>query len=147
MSNAAPLLLVVDDDELNRDLLRRRLERAGFRVAVAEDGRAALSALERLQPDLVLLDLMMPGMSGLEVLREIRAGHLAGVPVVLVSAWGHSEDIVAEGLASGADDFICKPLDLAAALGCIRAQLAGKGPGAAAATNGSRRTDQERGRP
>ncbi|MBP1634401.1 MAG: hypothetical protein H6Q10_975 [Acidobacteria bacterium] len=124
MSEAKPLLLVVDDDEMNRDMLGRRLERAGFDVTLAEDGPSALTALDRVQPDLILLDIMMPGMSGLEVLRRIRAapgGHRA--QVILVTARAQSEDIV-EGLEAGADDYVTKPIDMPVALARIRTQLA-----------------------
>lgn len=124
MTDSKPLLLVVDDDEMNRDMLGRRLVRAGYEVAVAEDGPAALAALARMRPALILLDVMMPGMSGLEVLRRIRAapeGRFA--PVILVTARAQSEDVV-EGLEAGADDYVTKPIDMAVALARIRTQLA-----------------------
>ena len=124
VSEAKPLLLVVDDDEMNRDMLGRRLERAGYQVVTAQDGPSALTTLDRVHPDLILLDIMMPGMSGLEVLRRIRStpgGHHA--QVVLVTAKAQSEDVV-DGLEAGADDYITKPIDMAVALARIRTQLA-----------------------
>src|SRR5205085_10033785 len=88
-------LLVVDDDDNNRDLLSRRLRRKGFSVAVAASGREALERIARRRFDLVLLDIMMPGMSGVEVLEEIRGRHsLAELPVIMTTALGDSATVV-----------------------------------------------------
>ncbi len=118
-----PTLLLVDDEELNRDMLGRRLERQGYRVVPAEDGLAALAVLDRTPIDLVLLDVMMPGLSGLDVLRRIRARHGPDrLPVIMVTAKAQSEDVV-DALDLGANDYITKPVDFPVALARIRAQV------------------------
>jgi serine/threonine protein kinase/CheY-like chemotaxis protein len=104
-------LLVVDDVEANRDLLARRLQREGFGVVVAHDGPSAIQKVTSERIDLVLLDVNMPGMSGLEVLRQIRAApSLAGLPVIMATARTDSKDIV-EALDLGANDYVTKPID------------------------------------
>ena len=123
MRESAATLLVVDDDVVTRTLLGRRLEGAGYRVVLAEDGPSALEAVEASEPDLVLLDIMMPGMNGFEVLRRLRASAGPRLPVIFVTAREMSDDIV-EGLESGADDCIAKPVDIPVALARIRTQLA-----------------------
>ena len=88
-------LLVVDDNEMNRDMLARRLTRRGYTVAVAEDGHQALQMIEAQPFDLVLLDIMMPGISGLEVLKRLRQQHsMANLPVIMTTAKDQSVDIV-----------------------------------------------------
>jgi DNA-binding response OmpR family regulator len=123
MMSVSGCLLVVDDDEANRDLLSRRLTRKGYEVAVAEDGSRAIG-LVRGQPfDLVLLDVVMPGLSGLEVLQELRQSHPATeLPVIMVTAKNESGDIV-EALRLGANDYVSKPLDFPVVLARIQAQL------------------------
>jgi diguanylate cyclase (GGDEF)-like protein/PAS domain S-box-containing protein len=119
-------LLVVDDSEANRDLLSRRLARAGFDVETAADAPEALDCLRRREADLVLLDSMMPGMSGLELLRLLRATYTAEqLPVIMVTAISSSEKVV-EALNAGANDYITKPIDFAVALARIQSQLARK---------------------
>src|SRR4051794_30766461 len=99
-------LLVVDDDELNRDMLSRRLERKGYHVAVSEDGYGALAQVAERPFDLILLDIMMPGISGLEVLKVIRERHPATeLPVIMATARDQSEDIV-QALQLGANDYV-----------------------------------------
>jgi CheY-like chemotaxis protein len=116
-------ILVVDDLPANRDLMSRRLERSGFRVLAASSGPEALDALRRFPVDLVLLDIMMPGMTGLDVLRTVRMTRSAAVlPVVMVTAKTDSEDVV-EALALGANDYVTKPVDYPVALARIRAHL------------------------
>jgi len=106
-------LLVVDDVDANRDLLTRWLTKRGFRVVAAPDGLAALH-LVRTQPiDLVILDVTMPGMSGLDVLRELRATvGAADLPVIMATARSRSEHVV-EALDLGANDYVTKPVDFA----------------------------------
>ncbi|MGH3718146.1 MAG: response regulator transcription factor [Pseudonocardiaceae bacterium] len=104
MSSAA--VLVVDDDVLVRDVVGRYLGRAGYQVTVAGDGADALLAAEATPPDLVVLDLMLPGLSGLEVCRLLRAQ--GPVPIVMLTALGEEEDRIL-GLEMGADDYITKP--------------------------------------
>jgi len=102
----APLVLVVDDDGTVTDVLSRYLEHAGLRVITASDGPTALALAAQHRPDLVVLDLMLPGIDGLEVCRRLRAER--PVPVVMLTALGTEEDRVA-GLERGADDYIVKP--------------------------------------
>ncbi len=99
-------VLVVDDDVMVRDVVGRYLGRAGYHVTVAGDGEQALHAAQAAPPDLVVLDLMLPGLSGLEVCRRLRAA--GPVPVVMLTALGEEEDRIA-GLELGADDYITKP--------------------------------------
>ncbi|MGH3432615.1 MAG: response regulator transcription factor [Thermocrispum sp.] len=99
-------VLVVDDDETVRDVVRRYLEIAGFTVDLAGDGAAALRLFAERPADLVVLDVMMPGMSGLEVCRQLRGR--SDVPVVMLTALGEEENRIA-GLQLGADDYVTKP--------------------------------------
>jgi signal transduction histidine kinase len=120
----AGTVLVVDDERPNRDLLARRLGQHGFRVLTASGGTEALDALASRSCDLVLLDVMMPVMSGLEVLAAIRHNEAwRDLPVIMVTAKNESRDIV-EALDLGADDYVTKPLDFPVALARVRAQLA-----------------------
>ncbi len=116
-------LLVVDDEAPNRDLLGRRLEHHGFRVILASSGAEALEALAAQSFDLALLDVMMPEMSGLDVLAAVRRS-LAWreLPVIMVTAKSDSRDVV-EALDLGADDYVTKPLDFPVTLARVRAQL------------------------
>jgi DNA-binding response OmpR family regulator len=99
-------VLVVDDDLTVRDVVRRYLERAGHQVALADNGEDALAWIARHEPDLVVLDLMLPGIDGLEVCRRLRA--TSTVPVVMLTALGEEENRIA-GLQLGADDYVTKP--------------------------------------
>ncbi|GIJ51018.1 DNA-binding response regulator [Virgisporangium aliadipatigenens] len=100
-------VLVVDDDPTVSDVVRRYLERAGLDVHLAGDGVSALRAFETGRPDLVVLDLMLPGIDGLEVCRRMRAAR-SDVPVVMLTALGEEADRVL-GLEIGADDYVTKP--------------------------------------
>src|SRR5688500_6554208 len=100
-------VLVVDDDPTVSDVVRRYLERAEFEVTLAEDGPGALSAVAQSRPDLVVLDLMLPGIDGLEVCRRLRADD-ASLPIVMLTALGEEGDRVV-GLSLGADDYVTKP--------------------------------------
>jgi DNA-binding response OmpR family regulator len=100
-------ILVVDDDPTVSDVVRRYLERAGLAVTLAADGPAGLRAYEAARPDLVVLDLMLPGLDGLEVARRLRAGP-DETPIVMLTALGEEADRVL-GLQLGADDYITKP--------------------------------------
>jgi DNA-binding response OmpR family regulator len=99
-------VLVVDDDPTVSDVVRRYLERAGLTVDRASDGPAALALAAERSPDLVVLDLMLPGMSGLEVCRRLR--RTSDVPVVMLTALGEESDRVV-GFETGADDYVTKP--------------------------------------
>jgi class 3 adenylate cyclase/CheY-like chemotaxis protein len=118
-------LLVVDDNEMNRDMLSRRLKAKGFEILVAEDGGQALDKIKEGGIDLVLLDVMMPGISGLEVLKQAR-GELklspADLPIIMATAKDASEDVV-EALRLGANDYVVKPLDFPVVLARVSAQL------------------------
>jgi len=104
-------ILVVDDLPANRELMSRRLERSGFRVVCAASGPEALEVLKRGPVDLVLLDIMMPGMTGFEVLKTVRlARSPAALPVIMVTAKTDSEDVV-EALSLGANDYVTKPVE------------------------------------
>jgi DNA-binding response OmpR family regulator len=100
-------VLVVDDDPTVSDVVRRYLERAGYAVALAGDGPAALHAIAEQMPDLVVLDLMLPGVNGLEVCRNLRS-HAPELPVIMLTALGEESDRV-RGLEMGADDYVIKP--------------------------------------
>jgi len=117
-------LLVVDDEPFNLDMLSRRLARTGFSVQVASSGQEALRMIRETCFDLVLLDQMMPEMSGTEVLRTLRAQPATKtLPVIMVTAVASSEKI-SEALDDGANDYITKPVDYKVALARIRSQLA-----------------------
>ncbi len=112
-----PRILVAEDEELSRDMLVRRLAKSGFAVEAVADGRSCLAALEKQAPDLALLDIQMPGASGMEVVREIRKRFTHDtLPVILVTALGESDDIV-RGLDAGANDYVVKPIIFPVLLG------------------------------
>jgi len=115
-------VLVVDDEPMMREVLTRYLERDGFLVETAEDGRQALASLAATAPSLVLLDLMLPGVDGLEVLRWMRAGVMKRTPVILVTAKGEETDRIV-GLELGADDYVTKPFSPKEVVARVRAVL------------------------
>ncbi|WP_433278355.1 response regulator transcription factor [Pseudonocardia xinjiangensis] len=102
-----PLALVVDDDVTVRDVVTRYLDRAGYRIEVAGDGEQALRAVAGRVPDVVILDLMLPRLGGLEVCRRLRRER-TDLPIVMLTALGEEEDRVL-GLELGADDYVTKP--------------------------------------
>ena len=108
MDNDAPHLLIVDDDERIRDLLRRFLHRSGFLATLARDAAHARRLLEGLEFDLIVLDVMMPGEDGLSLCRDLR--HRIGTPILLLTAKGETQDRIA-GLEAGADDYLGKPFE------------------------------------
>jgi two-component system response regulator RegX3 len=116
----APLILVVDDEQSYRDALRVALEREGFRVDVAVDGPDALHRFEEMRPALVLLDVMLPRISGVDVCRQIRAK--SQVPIIMVTARNQEIDAVV-GLEVGADDYVTKPFRLRELVARVRAAL------------------------
>ncbi len=116
-------LLVVDDVEMNRDMLSRRLRNRGYLVSVAENGMVALERIAAGGIDCVLLDVMMPGLTGLDVLREVRKTLSRGeFPIIMATAKDQSEDIV-EALRLGANDYVTKPLDFPVVLARLETQL------------------------
>jgi DNA-binding response OmpR family regulator len=106
-----PLILVADDDEDILALLEVRLELAGYEVVTARNGAEALRKAQEQLPDLAVLDVMMPGLNGYEVTRELRRLEATSkLPVILLTALAQESD-VARGLAVGADDYVKKPFD------------------------------------
>ena len=118
-----PLILVVDDVPDNVEMLQMRLESQGYEVVTAGDGEEALAKTRELLPDLVLLDVMMPKMDGIETVKQIKAdASLPFIPVILVTARADAKDVIA-GLESGGDDYLTKPVDHAALSARVRAML------------------------
>jgi len=105
-------LLVVDDNEMNRDVLGRRLEKAGYEVITVEDGIKALQVLENHKFDLILLDIMMPEMDGFQTLEQIRGREATReVPVVMLTSVNELDD-VKRCISLGANDYVLKPYDI-----------------------------------
>ena len=118
-----PLVLVVEDEAAIATMLRYNLEKQGYRVAEASDGQEALTRIQEQQPDIVLLDWMLPLMSGIEVCRQIRRKPATrDLPVIIVTARTEDQDAV-RGLNTGADDYITKPFNIDALLARMRALL------------------------
>jgi sigma-B regulation protein RsbU (phosphoserine phosphatase) len=116
-------ILVVDDTDMNRDVLARRLQREGYDVVAARDGREALRLIADQEFDLVVLDVMMPEISGLEVLRQVRETRsMQSLPVIMATGLSESEDVV-EGLRGGANDYVTKPLNFPVLQARIATQL------------------------
>lgn len=119
----AATVLVIEDEEDIRELIRYNLEREGFRVIEAASGEEALPLVRSRAPDLILLDLMLPGIQGLEVCRRIRGREeTAAIPLIMVTARGEEPDVVA-GLELGADDFVPKPFSPRELVARIRSVL------------------------
>ncbi len=118
-----PLVLIVEDEAALATMLRYNLEKQGFRVEEAGDGQEALTRISESQPDLVLLDWMLPVMSGIEVCRQIRRrATTRDLPVIMVTARTEDQDAV-RGLNTGADDYITKPFNMESLLARMRALL------------------------
>lgn len=117
---AAPRILVVEDEESLADTVRYNLEREGFAVVVETDGRTALERFRVEDPSLVILDLMLPEMSGLDVCRQIR--QISDVPIIMVTAKDSEADKVS-GLELGADDYVTKPFSVRELVSRVRAHL------------------------
>jgi len=113
-------ILVVDDDDALREMVGLVLSGAGYNPVFAPDGNAAIDVFNDTQPDLVLLDIMLPGQSGIEVCEQLRA--LSGVPIIMLTAKGETDDVV-RGLEAGADDYVVKPHNGAELLARIKARL------------------------
>ena len=116
-------ILLVEDNEMNRDMLSRRLERKGFTVLIAVDGEAGVSMTQTERPDLVLMDLSLPGIDGWEATRRLkRDPDTSSIPIIALTAHALSED---EGKSkdAGCDDFDIKPVDLKRLLGKIETAL------------------------
>ena len=118
-----PRILIVDDNEANRDILTTRLATQGYDLSEAADGEEAIAAAKSLLPDLILLDVMMPKLNGFEVCRRLKSDTtLPFMSIILVTSMGDTKDIVA-GLDAGADEYLTKPVDQAALLARVRSVL------------------------
>src|SRR4029079_18356341 len=105
-------VLVVEDEEPIRQLLSYNLEKEGFTVAISPDGEEALVALDEVRPDMIILDWMLPRLSGIELCRQLRARpDTREIPVIMLTARGEEEDRV-RGLDVGADDYVTKPFSM-----------------------------------
>jgi adenylate cyclase len=118
-----PMILLVDDVPDNVDILQMRLEAQGYEVATATDGLDALEKIRELMPDLVLLDVMMPKLDGIQTVKRLKAdASLPFMPVILVTAKADASDVIG-GLEAGGDDYLTKPVDHAALSARVRAML------------------------
>src|ERR1700755_3366900 len=118
-----PTILVAEDESALVTLLRYNLEREGYRVLEARDGEEALLVAAEEKPDLVVLDWMLPQLSGIEVCRRLRGrGHMRNVPIVMLTARGEEPDLI-RGLDTGADDYIVKPFSMTEFLARLRAVM------------------------
>jgi two-component system response regulator ResD len=129
MAGPARTVLVVDDEATIRDVIRRYLERDGFVVREAGDGFAALDSLSEARPDVIVLDLMLPGIDGLTLTRQLRTPKAGGeheswqrIPIVMLTARGETSDRI-RGLDLGADDYLAKPFSPQELVSRIRAVL------------------------
>src|SRR2546425_9666536 len=126
MNSKANRLLIVDDNEMNRDMLARRLARKGYEVVLADNARQLLQRVKEDAVDLLLLDIEMPEISGLEALKTLRESYSAiELPIIMVTAKNQSDDIV-KALDMGANDYLTKPIDFPVALARIGTQLSHK---------------------
>lgn len=121
-----PRILVVEDEQAVLDLLVYNLRKAHYEVLTAHNGRRALDLARRSEPDLILLDLMLPEVDGLDVCRELR--HASNVPIIMLTARGEEVDRVV-GLELGADDYICKPFSMRELMARVKAVLRRTQPG------------------
>src|SRR3982074_3401221 len=118
-----PCILIVDDNETNRDILMARLGPQGYDLKQAADGEEALAAAKELLPDLILLDIMMPKIDGIEVCKRIKNdASLPFMPIILCTAKADSKDVVA-GLEAGADEYLTKPIDQTALVARVKSVL------------------------
>jgi CheY-like chemotaxis protein len=116
-------ILLVEDNEMNRDMLSRRLAKRGYEVVVAVDGNAALAEVGRMRPDLVLMDISLPDISGWDVTRRLKADpSTRAIPVIALTAHALANDRI-DALTAGCDDFDTKPVDLARLIAKIEARF------------------------
>jgi adenylate cyclase len=122
-----PQILIVDDNSENLDILQARLASHGYEILTARDGEEALATAREKRPDLILLDIMMPKLDGIEVCRRLKADRsLPFMPIIMVTARTDSQDIV-RGLDAGGDEYLTKPVDQAALVARIKSMLRIKG--------------------
>ena len=123
MTRQAPCVLVVEDEGAQREVLQYNLEAEGFVVVVADNGEDALLLVQEEQPDLMVLDWMLPKVSGIEVCRQVKADPATrGIPIIMLSARSEEVDRV-RGLETGADDYVVKPYSVVELLARLRTQL------------------------
>jgi two-component system phosphate regulon response regulator PhoB len=126
-----PYVLVVEDEESLATLLQYNLDKEGYRVAVAADGEEALLLIDEKQPDIIILDWMLPTVSGIEVCRRLRQrAETRNIPIILVTARGEEGDRI-RGLDTGADDYVVKPFSMTELCARLRAVLRRIRPGLA----------------
>lgn len=122
------LIMLVDDEPNLRELLRQMLELGGFDVVEAEDGLEALEKLEMITPDVMILDVMMPNLDGVSLCKKLRAGTtFARLPIIMVSGKTQHR-AVQEGLAAGADEYLCKPITVQELLQSVQSLLPAPSP-------------------
>lgn len=118
-------ILLVEDNEMNRDMLARRLQRRGFEVVVAPDGQQAVDKTRELKPDLVLMDLSLPVMDGWEATRQLKADESTKqIPIIALTAHALEGDRK-KALEAGCDDFETKPVDITSLLSTMNSYLEG----------------------
>lgn len=123
MTIQAPCVLVVEDENAQREVLQYNLEAEGFEVVVADNGEDALLLVQEEQPDLLVLDWMLPRVSGIEVCRQVKADPATrGIPIIMLSARSEETDRV-RGLETGADDYVVKPYSVVELMARLRTQL------------------------
>ncbi len=131
MNTIQPTVLVVEDEPAQREVLGYNLEAEGFRVARAENGEEALLLVDEEQPDIIVLDWMLPNVSGIEVCRQLKTrSDTRHVPIIMLSARSEEVDRV-RGLETGADDYVIKPYSVVELMARVRAQLRRTRPAAA----------------
>ena len=131
MAAGQPTVLVVEDEPAQREVLGYNLEAEGFRVAKAENGEEALILVDEEQPDIIVLDWMLPNVSGIEVCRQLKTrADTRDVPIIMLSARSEEVDRV-RGLETGADDYVIKPYSVVELMARVRAQLRRTRPAAA----------------
>ncbi|MEN8656929.1 phosphate regulon transcriptional regulator PhoB [Marivita sp.] len=131
MNTVQPTVLVVEDEPAQREVLGYNLEAEGFRVAKAENGEEALILVDEEQPDIIVLDWMLPNVSGIEVCRQLKTrSDTRNVPIIMLSARSEEVDRV-RGLETGADDYVIKPYSVVELMARVRAQLRRTRPAAA----------------
>lgn len=116
-------ILLVEDNEFNRDMLSRRLTRKGFKILIAEDGTSGLRMARESMPDLILMDVSLPDIDGLEITRQLKAdAQMRRIPIIVITAHAMVGDRQ-QSLEAGADDYHIKPVDLSTLLNQIQALL------------------------
>lgn len=123
MEDPIEKILVVDDLEDNREVLARRLIRQGCRVLLASSGREALQHIEAERPEVVLLDIMMPGIDGFEVIKRVRSDRDMRQPLIIAVSARHDTEAITQALKIGADDYVTKPYDFPVVWARIEKQL------------------------